>query len=301
MKRSGPPTSGPDRSIRKSNVPSGSGPSGHYRRNGLLPSGVEGTGPSGPVSPRPARLPAGHAWQADRRGESADFRRRRTCRASTMAGSGQVDFAGRVRSGRSSAGPGTGAVLFPRALGQGHEQCCCKGGNIRTRETAPSSSLCAKGRRTQIESTGPPEAGSRSEQCSRKMALPGCPQPSPGGRGEVALTAPGGPVTGPGTTAGSAHRRRRRRVRPWPGIGLGSLLGRGAPQGLGHELVERAPPPSAIVRARAERIGPRVHGRRGMPARRPAMRAPRTSWRCGSPPGRPCRSLFPNRAAITPS
>ena len=29
------------------------------------------------------------------------------------------------------------------------------------------------------------------------------------------------------------------------------MLERGAPQGLGHELVERAPPPSAIVRASA--------------------------------------------------
>ena len=39
LTRSGPPSGGPDRSIRKNNVPSGSGPSGlHYGRNGdVLP------------------------------------------------------------------------------------------------------------------------------------------------------------------------------------------------------------------------------------------------------------------------
>ena len=40
-------------------------------------------------------------------------------------------------------------------------------------------------------------------------------------------------MTGPGTTAGSAHRR----------LGLGTVPERGASQGLGHQLVERAHPP----------------------------------------------------------
>ena len=160
-------TGGPDRSIRKNNVPSGSGPSGlHYRRNGFLPSGVERNGPSCPVFPRPARFPAGRAWQTDRRGESADFpanRRRRTCRASTTAGSGQVDFAGRVRSGRTSAGPGTGAVLSPAGVG---------GKYPNPRNRAIKQRVCEGAAHTD-RADRPARGGVRSGPCSRKIALPG--------------------------------------------------------------------------------------------------------------------------------
>ena len=54
LTRSGPPSGGPDRSIRKNNVPSGSGPSGlHYGRNGDVLTGVDGTGPRTGDWPRP--------------------------------------------------------------------------------------------------------------------------------------------------------------------------------------------------------------------------------------------------------
>ena len=120
MTRAGPPSGGPDRSIRKNNDPSGSGPSGlHYERNGHGLSEVERTGQTdgGPACvAQLGQAAAGGGWQTDQRGETADFpanRRRRTCRGQHNGGVEPLsDCRLHMRSERTSAGLGTGRVLL---------------------------------------------------------------------------------------------------------------------------------------------------------------------------------------------
>ena len=76
LARPGPPSGGPDRSIRKNKAPSGSGPSGlRYGRNGCVLSGVDRTGPP---DGGPARVAQTGRVATGRRERGADRSARQT-------------------------------------------------------------------------------------------------------------------------------------------------------------------------------------------------------------------------------